>query len=386
MIGTEMQNQAQLVDLVRAQTVNTNKKRDGFFQVGYDMLALIHTSGGGHNEIMAYLVLCGGVNGRNTPRITTHGAKSVKDRTGMGYRAAQHAINWLKENKFISPFKSDSEQLQQPKQSQPRWVINDDSPTVAISRDFLDDYDIKSKPTLYRLSDEIRFSTNCGKSQALVDAILLFVRLMQEQDFGEWAGVNPIYWHQAFSQVDDDELPQPVVGVPNTDCSLITIEQESECTSEVGFVKDVILNPASEDVGLARFWEALATLRRLRLAYRCLTIWDGDPRYKRRGLHATPIATLYVDDAWARDYELQTQDEVHRAGWRTGAMDTYSENEFEFDKATGKATYVGMGRYRYIIQDSMMERACVVGQLRIRHWPANEENFRGRQEGVRIFV
>ena len=110
-----MQNQPQLVEFDATQTIASNKKRDGFFQVGFDMLTLIKAEGGSHNEIMAYMVLCGGVNGRKTPRVSTHGAKSVKDRTGMGYRAAEHAIDWLNKNKFISPVKPDSQQSPQPK-------------------------------------------------------------------------------------------------------------------------------------------------------------------------------------------------------------------------------------------------------------------------------
>lgn len=380
MIGTEMQNQTQNFDFDTAQTNHSIKKRDGFFQVGFDMLTLVQAEGGGHKEVMAYVVLCGGVNGRKTPRVTTHGANSVKERTGMGHRAAEHAIKWLREKGFITPVKSDSQQSPQPKKNRPRWVINDDSPYVAVSRDFLDGYAVKSKPTLYRLADEITVTANCGKSQALIDAILLFARIMQEQDFGEWAGVHPRYWHLVFDQIEeDDELPPPVVDVPNTDCSLITIEQQESANFNIEFMEEVILNVATQDELTARFCGAMATLQRLRLVYRCLTIWDGDPNNKHVGLEATPLATLYVNDAWARDYELQAQDEVHRAGWRTGAMDTYSETEFEFDRVTGTATFVGIGRYRYIIKKSWIERVCVIGQLRVRHWPANEENINGRQ-------
>ena len=375
-----MQNQPQLVEFDATQTIGSNKKRNGFFQVGFDMIKLIEAEGGGHNEIMAYMVLCGGVNGLKTSRITTHGAKSVKDRTGMGYRAAEHAIEWLHKNGIITPVKPDSQQSQQSKKDRPRWVVNDDSPDVAIARDFLDGYATKSKPTLYRLADEITVTPNCGKSRALIDAILLFLRLMQEQDFGEWAGVNPRYWHQVFQQIEeDDELPPPVVDVPNTDSALITIQGHEEDTTCIEFAETVISNSASDDDLMARFWGAIATLRRLRLIYRCLTIWDDDPTNKYVGRQATPLATLYVNDAWARDYELQAQDEVHRASWRTGAMDSCSETEFEFNKQTGAVTYVGNGRYRYIISNSLMERARVIGQLRVRHWPANDENFKGRQ-------
>lgn len=375
-----MQNHSQLVEYDATQTIDANKKRDGFFQVGFDMLTLIEAEGGGHKEIMAYMVLCGGVNGRKTPRVSTHGAKSVKDRTGMGYRAAGDAIEWLHKKGLISPFKPDSQQLPQAKKNRPRWVINDDSPDVAISRDFLDGYATKSKPTLYRLADEITVTSNCGKSRALIDAILVFLRLMQEQDFGEWAGVNPRYWHQVFHQVEeDDELPPPVVEIENTNCSLITIQGEEEHTTCMEFAQAVIINSESEDDLMQRFWGAIATLRRLRLTYRCLTIWDDDPTNKYIGRQATPLATLYVNDAWARDYELQAQDEVHRAGWRTGAMDSYLETDFEFDRQTGAVTYIGNGRYRYIISDSLTAKVCVMGQLRVRHWPANEENIKGRQ-------
>ncbi len=382
-----MQNQSQLVEFDATQILDSNKKNDGFFQVGFHSLTLIQEIGGSHNDIMAYMVLCGGVNGRKIPRVSTHGAKSVKDRTGMGYRAAQHAFDWLHRNGFISPFNPDSQQSQQPKKNQPRWVINDDSPDIAISREFLDGYATKSKPTLYRLADEITVTANCGKSQALIDAILVFLRLMQEQDFGEWAGVHPRCWHQVFHKIEEnDELPPPVVDVPNTDSSLITIQGEEKDTSYIEFMEEMILNVSTQDELTKRFWGAIATLQRLRLIYRCLTIWDKDPTNKFVGRKATPLATLYVNDAWARDYELHAQDEVHRAGWRTGAMDAHSGTDFEFDSQTGAATYIGSGRYRYIINDSLMERACVMEQLRVRHWPANEENIKGRQRLSKLTI
>lgn len=375
-----MQMQPQLNNFDTTKAIGTTKRLDGFFQVGFDILTLIEAEGGSHNEIMAYMVLCGGVNGRKKPRVTTHGAKSVKDRTGMGYRAAEHSIEWLHKNRFITPVKPDSQRSQQSKKNLPRWVINDNSPDVAIARDFLDGYATKSKPTLYRLADEITVTPNCGKSRALIDAILVFLRLLQEQDFGEWAGVNPRDWHQVFHQIEEDnELQPPVVDVPNTDSSLIVIQGAKEDTTCMEFAHDVIINFESEDALMTRFWGAIATLRRLRLIYRCLNIWDGDPTNKYVGRQATPLATLYINDSWARDYELQAQDEVHRTAWRTGAMDSDSETDFEFDRQTGTVTYIGNGRYRYIINDTLMERACVIGQLRVRHWPANEESIKGRQ-------
>lgn len=385
-MDTQMHTQSQqIVDFDTTKVHQRRAKDSGFFQVGFDALTQIKASGGGHNEIMAYMVLCGGVNGRETLRVSTHGAKSVKERTGMGYRAAEHAIEWLHIKGFIKPVGAAPQQSLQPKMNQPRWVINDDSPDIAMSRDFLDGYATKSKPSLFRLADEVMVSANCGKSQALIDAIFLFLRLMQEQDFGEWGGVNPIYWHQKYGQIEnDDELPPFVIDVPNTECSLVTVGQQEGATIKIEFMEEVILNAPSQDELRDRFWGAMATLQRLRLVYRCLTIWDSDPMNKSTGRHATPVATLYIADAWARDYELQAQNDVHRAGWRTGAMNGSYDSEFDFDTKTGVATYVGNDRYRYIVNDSLLEKVCVYGQLRVRHWPANEENIRGRERLSRL--
>jgi len=52
-----MQNKPQLVEFDASQTISPTKKHDGFFQISCDALTLIYESGGGHREIMAYMVL-----------------------------------------------------------------------------------------------------------------------------------------------------------------------------------------------------------------------------------------------------------------------------------------------------------------------------------------
>lgn len=353
------------------------KKKKGYFQVGVSEIQRIVASGGNHIDVMAYLILCGGVNGKKSQRVTTHGVKSISSRAGVSYRVAQHSIDWLKNNQFIEPACIDIEKTTICKKFRERWIITDTDPDTGISRGFLDDYDIKSKPTLHRLSCNTGVTEDCGRSQSLIDAILVFLYLIREQDFGEWGGVHPRCWHQVFSPINEsDELPSPIIKIGNSAFSLMNIENTQGVMIDISFVKDVIRNSASESESINRFRSALATLQRLQFTYRCLSIWFGNPTEITGDRLATPLGTLYVNDAWARDYDIQAQNEVNRIAWKTGTVPT---NEIEFDE-TGSPLYVGTGRFRIIVKSNHSQAIRVIGQIRVRNWPSNSENVIGRNK------
>ena len=341
---------------------------------------------GGKNELAAYIVLCNGVNGRQHKRYCTHGAKSVMSRTGMGYRIAQQAIDWLEMHKFISkPGPDDPKHLGrgQSRNLEVRHVIADNAPDVAVSRQFLDGVRGGTTPPMKHLLAEVNGTDTIPRPQAVTDAILLFATLMKEQDFGEWGGVNPDAWFQRFTHIQPGEMTrqgeelltdavQPVDGVNGV---LVTVKEAPDTGSFMPFMRNAIGESAIPDDEVAqRFWHALAELQRLHLAYRALVLWQGDPLNPKKRRNSEPIATLYINDAWARRFDPFIQYDVNRLWWRSHSTDYF--DDFTSD---GDPQYQGTGRYRYIVRTDSVNTTMVVGQLRVRYWPANESTVAGRK-------
>jgi hypothetical protein len=87
--------------------------------------------------------------------------------------------------------------------------------------------------------------------------------------------------------------------------------------------------PEDDDVRQAsseRYFHAIEQLRAQRLAYRVLNLWDGDPHGPNQARMCEPLATLYINDAWARkSKDPFLQGEVNLTLWRTDARDKHSD-------------------------------------------------------------
>ena len=331
--------------------------------------------------MMAYIVLCGGVNGHKSPRTSSHGAKSVSKKLAIGYRAAQHALNWLQENMFITKANSSKTEISCAKRTIEQWVINNDSPDTAVSQQFLNGYVKESTPPILRLALEIRITDYCNRSQALIDAMLLYTRLIHDQDFGEWSGVNPVYWHHVLRPI---ESSTSVADIEGTDLILLRLRLGDDLPNvDLNLLHNVIANADSQEVRMQRFCDALATLKETGLVYQCITIWSHDPVSSS---DAEPLCTLYVRNRWAREFDMQALNDVHKLAWKT---QTLPSDELAFDKAVGTPNFVGTGIYHAALKKSQLKTACVVCQLRVRNWPNNEENWNGRwreQERTRHYI
>lgn len=353
--------------------------RAGFFQVTLNELKRIAAEGGNHKEMAAYLVLCSGVSGKHRVRYCTHGASSISKRAGIGYRVAEQAIEWLLEHGFI----------RKPAEGEPghmgksasrglivRWVIVDEQPDVAICRQFTDGVREGVKSPLQHLLTDIDGTEDILRSRAVMDALLLFAAMMKEQDFGEWAGVNPAVWHQPFVPVEvgeGDDFSEHITPVNGSNGVLVTVKQAEVLYGNTDFMRQAIGTEGDSDAALAaRFWHAAEGLRRGRLAYRVMVIWSGNPTLPAGRRHAEPMATLYVNDRWARTYDPQVQFDVNRAVWRTGTVG----NE-DFDEE-GSPVYAYTDRYRYIVKAGQESKTNLIGQLRVRYWPATEAVVGGR--------
>jgi hypothetical protein len=366
------------------------KRSAGFFQVALEALHRISKRDGGANEMAAYLVLCSGVNGRHADRLCTHGANSIRNRTGMSYRSAEKALGWLQAEGLIraaTPEAPEHLGKNASRATRVRWVVTDldGPPDVAISRQFIDGVKGSSKDApIKRMLEEISGCDEVTRSQAVMDAMMTFVALMKEQDFGDCAGVDPDAWHQTFEpiepgDVDSDSLAEHIAPLAGTNGVIVTVKEAKSKTTTWAFVFRALGEaPADEEIRArfsVRYWHAISQLRRLSLVYRVLVLWDGDPLDPKQRRKAEPLATQYINDAWARKIDPHLQYEANRAVWRSDPEISYEDfgagNE-------GEIPFVGSGRYRYIVKSDQARKTHLVGQLRVRYWPANDSTVQGR--------
>ena len=357
-------------------------KKSGFTQMSLKALKAISTSGGGYNEMAAYIVLCSGVNSKQRNRLCTHGAKSIALRTGISYRTAEKAIDWLTKEGFIREPTQDEPLFlsKTPSRSTTvRHVINDEQfLDVAVSNQFVNQTGGHDSP-LKRIISQVDNFENISRSVAVMDCIILFAALMKEQDFADCAGVDPDIWHQKFEPAEegDSDFDQ-MTDVPNSNGVLVAVQEVDEHTTTNSFIFDVFAEPALDDshreLIKKRFWYALKKLKELRLVYRVLVLWSGNPLDQKQRKKAEPFATHYINDAWARTLDPHLQHEVHKTAWHTGARDI--SMDFNGDQA-GPA-FAHTGKFRYIVSKASVSTIFLVGQLRVRWWAANESNVQGR--------
>jgi hypothetical protein len=370
------------------QSASAYKQNSGFFQVSLADLHLITKRDGGVNEMAAYLVLCSGVNGRHHERLCTHGAQSISKRTGMSYRAAERAAAWLLDEGFIRRASPDTHGhlgKVATRSTRVRWIVCDIArqPDVAISRLFVDGVKGSHKDApIKRMLTEITGGERFTRAQSVMDAMMTFVALMKEQDFGDCAGVDPDAWWQSFDPIEPGEGgdgAEHIELVPHTNGVMVTVKEAGDRLSSWSFIFQALGEAAADEAQRqtlsARFWHAIDQLRSLQLIYRVLILWSGNPLDPRQRRKAEPLATHYINDAWARKIDPHLQYAVHRAIWRT--IPGFSEADFGSGNE-GAIPFVRSGRYRYIVRADQEKNTHLVGQLRVRYWPANASTIQGR--------
>jgi hypothetical protein len=357
-------------------------KTSGFTQMSLAALKAIVAEGGGHNDMATYIVLCSGVNNRQKSRVCTHGTKSVSSRSGISYRAAQKSIDWLIEKGFIrAPSHEEPSFLGKTasRATAVRYVIEDEhSLDVAVSNQFIDTVGAQDSP-LKKIIGLVNNFEDIPRSVAVMDCLILFASLMKEQDFADCAGVDPDVWHQKFEPADESDSDfEQEVAVPNSNGVLVAVQEVNETTAASSFIFDVFGEPVIDDEHKAfikkRFWYAIQELKRLKLIYRVLVLWHGNPLDHKQRKRSEPIATHYINDAWARSLDPYLQHETHKTAWRTGARD--ASIDFNGDQDT--PAFAHSGKYRYIVHQDSVKNTFLVGQLRVRWWAANESTVQGR--------
>lgn len=350
----------------------------GYFQISLKRIQDAVAAGAKAEHVMAYLVLAGGAQGGSSqPRASTHGRGSVAKRSKI--RAPDRAIKWLAKEGFIS--KANDARHHGANGGAATWLVDpeDDCDLSICQNLFGEGLEFATLGSLQELTNGD--STEITKSLAVLDALMIFLHLHKNQDFGEFAGVDPSVAHHRCELIEPDEdgeLTDAVVRLSSIEgMALVTHRAADEIALSPEFAHAALGNikvvPGGPGIQ-RRACHALSELIRLRFVYQALVAWNGDPVSENR--FAEPLGTLYVHDSWARGMDSQTQYAVHDTLLGTGAR---PGNEF-FMPDEGRPWHSGSGIYRNLVEESALRRYTLLSQLRVRHWPADKDTVQGRAD------
>lgn len=329
--------------------------KGGFFGVSIKTVGKMVNAGAGAEELMAYMVLSRGVNVRGSKRISTHGANSISTRTGMSYRTAEAALDTV-EQIGIAHKAGDKTDAASPKKHHARWILQDEPIDVYLANSLTDGIGQgKQNPPLMRIYNQVSLGTNGLMSDARLDAVMVLVHLYLHQDMQGCGGVNPrvgIYreWTAAHSWGAADEdiadgRASSVTDIEGTNAALYEIEGGNNVMF-TKFAAEALFYVADADERNSRFWSAFHNLRRLGFLYEVTQVWSGNPN-GTNGKKAEPLYTLYIHDRHAREAEPYLQTDIHKAAFRTGAMDRMTEFADEFNES-GESNILFTDRFRFI--------------------------------------
>lgn len=325
--------------------------------------------------LATYLVICGGVDSKRGVRVSTHGAKSVSDRTGIPYRAAQRNLDSLQEYGFL--ITADEGNMQGGNPAASRWLVAGPEPDTQLCQSFLNRPANKTRSPLTRINAEVRHAGKFTSGQAKIDTLLLFVWLHRDYDLGAFGGIHPQVWHQTFAHVptfydaEDGDSGELYVSTGESDDVLVTVAQPSIPVIAIEKAGEILpINDEQTELSGLRLSYAFRCLLDLRLAYKAVVVWHSDPV---RHVFDEPVVTLHINDAWGRENEASAQGEINRLVWRKKFIPV----EYDFD-TDGSFSAGRNERYRYVIDADIAADTVVLRQLRLRHWAATEAVVLGR--------
>lgn len=343
-------------------------KKEGFFIMDLKQIDGMVMQGAIAEDVMAYTVLARGINRRGDLRVSTHGAQSISKRTGMSYTKAEASIKWLHEHNFI--YKPKDEMKLGTGISKARtvkWVLRTDidEHDVALANSLVEGIGRgRNNPPLMRIYTEASLGKHGFIADARLDALMVLVHLYRHHTFADCGGVNPragIYreWVAA-----DNVIGKQVTDIPNSDCALYEIDGKDAIVFSK-FAAEALFYIDDVEERHVRFWDAFHTLTGLGFMYEVIQIWSANPNGSDKNARtAEPLYSLYVRDRHARSKEPYLQRVIHDAGFRTGAMDAYSEFSHVMDDEDSD---IKSGRFRYIARKT--NRVYPIGIYRLRFRP-----------------
>ena len=360
------------------------KSKGEFFGMNMSVAKKIIDTGGGADELMAYIVLARGVSKQNKSRISTHGAQSISKRTGMTYTKAEKAINSLCASEVISKPITKIDKAT-PDNRKTKWVVNDAGTDTNINlwlanaiADGLGNDEIKSP--LERIYTDTPLGSSSRITEARLDTMMVLLTLYQHHELEAYGGVNPKIGLYREWKASENVVDREKTNIPDTNASLYEIAGSHEQVF-IKFAEEALFYIENTTDRHNRFWSAFNNIKALGLVYEVTQIWSSNPSID---IKAEPLYTLYIHSESARKSEPYLQTEIHKTAFRFGVMDRYSEfanmedNEDYSDIKSGRFRYIGhsihggypIGIYRlkYRAKTSDTGKGIEAERMRVGHW------------------
>lgn len=184
----------------------------------------------------------------------------------------------------------------------------------------------------------------------------------------DYGGINPsegVYreWQRVGH---DDELP-----LKGSNAKIVEIEHGNEFVTN-DFYNDALWYVADDGQRVDRFWDAIKNLKNFGWLYETIQIWSDNPVKDEK---AEPLYTLYIFDRHVRDggTEPFLSREIHKAAFRTGLMDGYSQ----FSDDAYESQIVNSGIFRYV---TVKKSSCAIGIYRLKFRPHTQDVGKGMRE------
>ncbi|MHB1122562.1 MAG: hypothetical protein ACYC0T_07540 [Ramlibacter sp.] len=361
----------------------------GFFQLCLARADEIVRVGLGANELFAYVVLAGGVNSRlPLARASTHGIKSVVDRTGMSRQSAANALQKLQQHGFLEALAPAATASR----TEPRWSVDKAAPCdLAVSQRFLAPMErgLATGKSAARLGDLFMRAKNTAEisvEQARIDALALFLHLHAHQDFGRYGGVDPACVATYFGPAEDDGAGvEHIVDAARDGWTLVT----EQAARHLPGLSDTFLStalpssPIWKGPALAvRGAHALKILRDQKLIYGAYVLWESDPIVGPPSNRPSPLVTLYIKGSWAPELEPFLQYRVNDAVLATGTRKGADAYRASLGTA---ADWEGTGRHMYLLPNGYVNSAKLIKQIRARWWAESQDTINGLvQDQLRV--
>ena len=346
--------------------------------------------GGSAEDVLAYLVLARHTKGRGAGAgvWTAAGASAIANKAGMGYRRAEHALEWLAQPKNPDAFEqpdpfifSAEDARTKLREAVPehfgasksnitkiRWYLNPSAEPVALANSLIDGIGAgMEQPPLARIYERVKPDIENGitMAQARLDAVMLLMHLHLHHDIEGCGGVNPASGiHRQWRLADKADWcdGEPVQEVEGSNAAIYEIESADTRVMYKTFAKEALSYVQDDAERVTRFWCAFDNLQQLGFFYEVLTVWSADPADTPAKKKAEYLYPLYIFDRKARDREPFLQREIHTAMLNKEMLDAYSVWNVHRDDSPVLQT----GKFRFIAVKKIGAHPVGVYRLRFR--------------------
>lgn len=376
-----------------------------FFSVSMDAIDLIVSMADPLASLITYLIICSGIDNKKPlssagNKFSTHAEKSVRDRSNLlttsEVRAALRSL--CEKGFFIDKRPEDTKFLPGVETFEITRIGNEES--LNISKLFFEKISAKhgaSKEIASKFSDLFDVcrsefvECNIGISQARLDALIIFLRLLKNQDFKKYSGLDPRIFSEKLSFCNDKEIlgdfPVQELLKEAGDWELSFVHRSEKDKNDLKnislLLKDVWCYEKTEATLLQRAKHAFVILNKAKLIYDSYILWDSDPKNNNLLNGDGVIATIYVSCPSSDNMEKFASHEIDKILVENGLAN--SSDFWKYNEITGKSSFLFSKSdvYRYLVPKKLLNKWLLLRQLRVRCWTSAQNDSIGINEDER---